>query len=79
MADAPIRDILDDDVMTRQEVADFFKVSSRTVTNWQNEGIIKPTIIGGTVRFMRSEVEAMAQRGRERARAPQGRPPKRRE
>ncbi|WP_142685945.1 helix-turn-helix domain-containing protein [Chitinophaga polysaccharea] len=44
--------------LTRQEVADLFKISLPTVHAWMNAGILKPYKIANKTRFLRSEVLA---------------------
>lgn len=46
--------------LTRQEVADLFKISLPTVHAWMNAGILKPYKIANKTRFLRSEVLAAA-------------------
>lgn len=46
-------------LMTAQEVADLFRVSSMTVHRWGRDGTLHPVTIGSTVRFNRIEVEAL--------------------
>ncbi|OKL40280.1 helix-turn-helix domain-containing protein [Pontibacter flavimaris] len=46
--------------LTRQEVAELFKVSLPTVHSWTNKGLIKSYKIANKTRFKRSEVEAAA-------------------
>lgn len=45
------------EIMTVQEVADFLRVSERTVYDWATHGIIPCGKLGTTWRFKRSEVE----------------------
>jgi len=49
-----------DTFITRQEVADLFKISLPTVHAWMNAGILKPYKIANKTRFLRSEVLAAA-------------------
>jgi len=50
---------MDKVVMTIQEVAEFLRVSERTVYDWTNKGIIPASKIGTTWRFKRSSIEAL--------------------
>lgn len=43
-------------LMTRNEVAQFFKVNISTVRNWSKSGILQPYYCGDRVYFKRSEV-----------------------
>lgn len=49
-------------LMTKQDVADYFQVSIRTVENMVRDGELKPVMIKSLVRFKRKEVERCAQR-----------------
>ncbi len=44
-------------LLTRKETADFFKVTSQTIINWERDGIITSVDIGGVIRYKRDEVE----------------------
>jgi excisionase family DNA binding protein len=46
-------------LMTITEVAELFVVCERTVRNWVKEGLLHPIKIGGSLRFRRSEIEAL--------------------
>ncbi len=46
-----------DELLTRKEAAQFFKVSISTIDNWRREGKIISSGIGSKVRFRRSELE----------------------
>ena len=46
------------ELMTRQEVADYFKIDISTVYNWTNKGKLIPYGIGSRVYYKRSEIEA---------------------
>jgi hypothetical protein len=50
----------DDPFITRQDVADIFRVSLVCVHSWMNAGILKPYKIGNKTRFLSSEVKAAA-------------------
>jgi excisionase family DNA binding protein len=45
-----------DQLMTPNQVAEFFKVSRRTVSNWTKEGKLNPWGFGGRRYFKRSEI-----------------------
>jgi excisionase family DNA binding protein len=45
--------------MTTQEVADLFRVSTMSVYRWAKDGTLQAITIGGTVRFRRSDVDAL--------------------
>lgn len=49
-----------DPFITRQDVADLFKISLPTVHAWMNAGILTPYKIGNKTRFLLSEVKAAA-------------------
>ena len=49
-----------DDFITRQDVADMFKITLVTVHAWINAGILTPYKIGNKTRFKRGEVLAAA-------------------
>jgi excisionase family DNA binding protein len=46
-----------EEYLTRSELADIFKVTLPTISDWSKKGIIKPYRLGKLVRFKRSEVE----------------------
>lgn len=46
------------EVMTRQQVADYFGVTLRTVDTLCKQGILKKHFLGGLPRFKRDEVRA---------------------
>ncbi len=48
-----------DPIMTTQQVADYFKVSTRTVMRRVKDGSLKRCKIGRLVRFKASDVEAL--------------------
>lgn len=52
-----------DEILTVQEVADYLKVSKRTVWRWCNEGKLTATKIGHSWRIQRSEVERIVAEG----------------
>lgn len=49
-----------DPFITRQDVADLYKISLPTVHAWMNAGILTPYKIGNKTRFLFSEVKAAA-------------------
>jgi excisionase family DNA binding protein len=48
--------VLTDGLMTQQEVADFYKVSKKTIVKWQKEGKIKAYAIDNERRYKKSEL-----------------------
>jgi len=47
--------------LTRKELADIFKVTLPTISDWSKKGILKPYRLGNLVRFKKSEVEQALQ------------------
>lgn len=47
------------EVMTAGEVAKLFRVSPMTVYRWADSGTLSAIRVGGTLRFRRSDVEAL--------------------
>jgi len=44
--------------LTREEVAAIYKVSTKTITRWHKTNKIpRPVLIGGTLRWRRSDIE----------------------
>lgn len=52
----PIKESDDTILLTREEVAKFFKINISTVRNWSKSGILQPYYVGDRVYFKRSEV-----------------------
>lgn len=50
----------EDPFITRQDVADMYRITLPTVHSWVNAGILKPYKIGNKTRFLLSEVKAAA-------------------
>jgi len=48
--------VLTDGLMTQQEVADFYKVSTATIIKWQKAGRIKAYAIDNERRYKKSEL-----------------------
>lgn len=46
-----------DEYLTRQEVADLFKVDLSTIHNWCKKGQLKPYGIGSRVYFLRADID----------------------
>lgn len=46
------------ELMTRQEVANYFKIDISTVYNWTNKGKLIPYGIGSRVYYKRSDIES---------------------
>jgi hypothetical protein len=44
------------EIMTRQDVADFFSVSLVTIHDWNKNGILKPYKLGGRIYYHYSEI-----------------------
>ena len=49
-----------DELMTRKEVAAYFKVNIATIRNWSLQGTLKKYAVGDRVYFKRSEIETTA-------------------
>lgn len=47
------------ELATEQEVAEFFRVSPRTVRRWSKSGTLRPVRVGGTTRYRISEIQAL--------------------
>lgn len=43
--------------LTRQEVADIYKVSLVTISDWNKKKILNPYRLGNLIRYKRSEIE----------------------
>lgn len=55
------------DLMTPREVADYFGVTTKTVTRWLNEGLISGIRTpGGTRRYNRADVQAAHRQSEQR-------------
>lgn len=56
--------IMNPELLTRKQVAEYFKVIYDTVQNWEKKGIIKPSCtINGRPRYILAEViEAITQK-----------------
>lgn len=50
----------EDELLTRKETAQFYKVSEVTVWDWDKRGIINGRRIGNQVRYLKSELMAAA-------------------
>ena len=48
-----------EELMTRKEVAAFFKINIATVRNWTIQGILKKYGVGDRVYFKRTEIESL--------------------
>lgn len=48
--------------LTREEVANFLKVSLTTLNDWRHKGLLIPQKAGTRVRYKRAEVEALLNR-----------------
>lgn len=50
-------------ILTKEEAAEFLRVSERTVTNWSNQGIIPVYELGDkSIRYKRKDLEACLKR-----------------
>lgn len=47
------------DLLTADEVATIFRVARSSVYRWHRTGVIASVNVGGSVRFRRSDVEAL--------------------
>lgn len=47
-----------EEYLTRKELAELFKVTLPTISDWSKKGILKPYRLGNLVRFKKSEVES---------------------
>jgi excisionase family DNA binding protein len=46
-------------LLTAQEVADALRVHVTTIYRWASTGVLESLVVGETVRFRRSDVEAL--------------------
>lgn len=46
-------------LLTAEEVAPLFRVTPATIYRWATDGVIPKVKVGGTVRFRRSDIEAV--------------------
>jgi excisionase family DNA binding protein len=51
------------DLLTSREVAELFRVSTETIYRWGRQGTLDPVTVGGTIRFRRTDVEALLASG----------------
>lgn len=54
----PSKPIFDENLMTRQQVADTFKITIMTAIIWTRQGVLKAYKIGNRVFYKRNEIEA---------------------
>ena len=47
------------DLLSVREIMTLFRISRRTVSNWQGAGILRLVKIGRTNHYLRSDVEAL--------------------
>lgn len=47
----------EEEYLTRKELADIFKVSLPTISDWSKKGILKPYRLGKLIRFKKSDLE----------------------
>ncbi|WP_050899193.1 helix-turn-helix domain-containing protein [Marinitoga piezophila] len=50
---------LEDEFLTKKEVAKLLKVSEVTIYRWSKQGILKPIKIGKKVLFKRADIEKL--------------------
>lgn len=51
------------DIMTKKELASYYSVSTTTVDNWVNRGLVK-TKIGKLTRFKKEDIERFITEGK---------------
>ncbi len=56
---------MDEAMMTTKQVADYFRVSTRTIARWVEDGTLERCKIGRLVRFKESDVAALTETGNE--------------
>lgn len=49
--------------MTEKEVADLFRVSQASVVRWARAGLLKRTMLGGTIRYAQDDIESFIRAG----------------
>ena len=42
-------------LLTAKEVAEFFDISTKTVTRWRDRGLLTPVFVGGLIKYRKSE------------------------
>lgn len=47
------------ELLTRQETADWLKVSTKTLHRWEQDGTLTPIRLGGVVRYREADVRAL--------------------
>ena len=52
-----------DELLTRQQVAEMLSVTLTTLWHWDNKNVLKPVRIGSKVRYRRSDVETVLEKG----------------
>jgi excisionase family DNA binding protein len=52
----------DDQLLTRKQAAERFRVTTRTLDRWRKRGLIKAASIGGVVRFRREDLVELLRR-----------------
>ncbi|KAF2955839.1 helix-turn-helix domain-containing protein [Marinitoga sp. 38H-ov] len=50
---------IDDELLTRNEVMELFKISAPTIYRWGKKGILKPIKIGKKVFYKKSDIEKL--------------------
>lgn len=51
--------------LTRKEVADFFGVTSKTILNWERNGVLTSRKVGGKFFYLKSEIHSLLPKERE--------------
>ena len=46
-------------ILSKNEVAEYFGVTIRTITNWTTQGTLKPFKVGGLVYYRLTDIEAL--------------------
>lgn len=64
MSTATLAPPADDEYMTAQQVAQFFKISERSIREWTTQGALPAYRVGPgrSVRYRKSDVDALARR-----------------
>ncbi len=47
------------DLYTVRDIESLFRISRRSVTNWNDRNILKPIKVGGFLRYRRDDIEAL--------------------
>jgi excisionase family DNA binding protein len=52
----------DDELVTRKQAAEKFRVTVRTIDRWRQRGVLKAAAIGGVVRFRVTDLTEIIRR-----------------